>query len=126
MTRTQAIEDARLLLPFLTEWLAWAEADAPEHPLFWPWVGLCGNCDSWDEGEHYHDHDSFYPTTKALERALARFDSPSYPFGGYEAYNADRYVSGHHRNPQRLRWVRRKIARLTAVLAALDDPNTST
>lgn len=128
MTRTQAIEDARLLLPFLTEWLAWAEADAPRHPAFDAGYGLCSNADYWDTEAFDPEKEEYcaYPTTKALRRALSLFNDPAYPFNTAEGYYRASDKLAHHTNAKRLNWVRRKIARLTAVLAALDDPNTST
>lgn len=85
------------LKQFLAEWLAWAEADAPEHPVFTARFGLCYNLAQWS-GLDYE---------LAFELAEI-FNGDSYPFGEYK-YNLDCMNNTQHRNPARLAWVRKQL-----------------
>lgn len=84
---------------FLTDWLDWAEAGAPNgNPHdFCDVAGLCSNC-RW-----YFEGGMLSPAWRELE---ALFDC-GYPFGGHDEYYSGR---PHHTNPQRLAWVRAVLA----------------
>lgn len=84
---------------FLRDWLAWAEAGAPDGSPhdFCDVAGLCSNC-CWYFPEAV-DHPAYFELTSMFK--------DGYPFGG-----CDEYYSGrpHHTNPQRLAWVRAVLA----------------
>jgi hypothetical protein len=86
------------LRAYLTDWLAWAEAGAPEHDEFRPRFGLCTNA----RRRHRASAD--------LRNALvADFgDEANHPFGGLVRYMSE--AEAHHTNPLRLAWVRAKLA----------------
>ena len=71
------------LRQFLADWLAWAEAGAPEHPAFQSNSGLLWNG---------YLHGGFDLMVEA-----ARLDDGTYPFG------EDRF------SPARLAWVRHQL-----------------
>lgn len=83
---------------FLTEWLAWALADAPVHPAFVAHKGLCGNLYQWS----CYDND----LSDELEELL---NGVVYPFGESD-YNLDRKFQTQHHNAKRLAWVLEQLA----------------
>lgn len=85
------------LRKFLSEWLAWAEADAPSHQVFDSRFGLCRNV------EHYSIYTNAYDELREL---LGR---DAYPFGGEVIYWGERKAISHHRNQFRLAWVRKTL-----------------
>ena len=90
------------LRAFLTEWLAWAEADAPEHEVFSGHTGLCNNVCWWTE-------ENLQSTSFWLLRELEeRLGDPSFPFGRAE-YTRARRAGLQHRDPNRLAWVRTQL-----------------
>lgn len=88
-----------LLRAFLSDWLAWAEAGAPDDDRLARHWGLCGN--AIKNGVRRH-----------LERLLETDfpDNASFPFGGSTVYHRDAYRREHHLNEERLAWVRAKLA----------------
>jgi len=83
------------LRQFLADWLAWAEAGAPEHPVFHRRGGLCVLA----------SRVSYYLNSE-LEDV---FDEIFYPFGGYEEYHRRRIDETQHENPARRAWVRQQL-----------------
>lgn len=85
----------------LTDWLEWAEADAPECADFDPTFGLCTNILESRTFEVYCE----FKDMLALD-----FGENSYPFdNGEEEYCMVADDGEHHRNPKRLAWVRRVL-----------------
>ena len=84
------------LRQFLADWLAWAEAGAPKHPVFTRHWGLCG-C-----AFHYGGHRLRHEVRKALSFV-------SYPFGGENEFNIRIKDRTQHLNPARLAWVRQQL-----------------
>ena len=89
-------ELSKELRAFLTEWLAWADAGAPEHPTFWDGAGLCSNL-RWFTDD--------YATRLELS---ALFDGDITPFG-HESYFGT-YRRRQSKDPKRLAWVRGVLA----------------
>jgi len=91
----------RALHAFLTDWLTWAEAGAPDHPVFFPEAGLCSNARWWGE-EH----------GIGIDMDLAFMDifgGESYQFGCKAFYERSRNRT-QHLDPNRLAWVRAVLA----------------
>lgn len=83
------------LTKFLTDWLAWAEADDPRDHSFSGAIGLCSQCPE----EYYTE----------FEALLARyFEGDVTPFNGKadHGYDVETIEAKTHRNPYRLVWVR--------------------
>lgn len=102
------------LLAFYVDWLAWAEAGAPENfpnnPFdFSRGIGLCTNA-------FYHARISGVEKPYEVEEELKRqFRSPGkygvrvyYPFGE-ASYNKNSSNGAMHLCPKRLDWVRNRI-----------------
>ncbi len=87
------------LRQFLTDWLAWAEGEAVDRKPFWRWWGLCGNALTLD--------DDILDDLRDL--LLRDFGSTPYPFGS-SAYCTARAARTQHLDPNRLAWVRAKLA----------------
>lgn len=86
------------LRAYLTDWLAWAEAGAPEHAEFSPHCGLCTNAPD----------DAAYDLRDVL---VADFGDDDTPFSTPDRpYWLDANNGTHHTNPRRLAWVRAKLA----------------
>jgi hypothetical protein len=87
------------LRQFLADWLAWAEAGAPEHPNFGRSNGLCVLA-HYARGEILHD----------LRKQLrASFEETPYPFGGSREFSQRAFDRTQHLNPARLAWVRQQL-----------------
>ena len=86
----------RALRTFLTDWLAWAEAGAPDHPVFFPEAGLCSNARWWGEEHGIGMNLAF----------MDIFGDEDYPFG-VDAYNS---ALPKCEDPNRLAWVRAVLA----------------
>jgi hypothetical protein len=84
------------LRQFLADWLAWAEAGAPEHPVFVRGRGLCG-C-AFNYGGYMLRHE--------VRKAL---DFVTYPFGGGNEFHIRMEDRTQHENPARLAWVRHQL-----------------
>ena len=86
------------LLKYFSDWLTWAENGAPHEQPFSRKRGLCSNVPI----------DVDFELGALLER---EFDAgTTYPFGGEARYNADSFAGTHHLQPDRLAWVRAKLA----------------
>lgn len=88
------------LKQFLTEWLAWAEAGAPEHGKFSNY-GLCNNSQNY-----------LFSVGQELTSVLSADFSDNYDWPFNE--NLGEYLrevrrSKVHLNPARLAWVRAKL-----------------
>lgn len=79
------------LRQFLSDWLAWAEAGAPEHEVFVRFGGLCVAAPDDTRDELYD-----------------LFNDP-YPFGGSKDYWERAEHCTQHENPARLAWVRQQL-----------------
>ncbi len=108
-----------LLLSFLTAWLEWAEADAPEDPIdnfygFVPRYALCSNIQFYLG--RLDAPDSYYGDLRgALEEALATDHGPTdFPFCDEATYDQMFFAGTHHRHEPRLIWVRKKIEEIKA------------
>jgi len=87
---------------FLSEWLAWAEADAPPHPIFKSSLGLCTNVMNWAECQaDEHDWNAYRELKQVFHGEL-------FPFGEAR-YERDMRLGIQHRNEARLAWVREKL-----------------
>lgn len=91
---------------FLTEWLAWAEADAPVHPVFKAHRGLCSNLYQWSCDNPDISVSKFAYLGCELTEL---FNSEVYPFGK-DDYMRDYKSRTQHRNGKRLAWVREQLA----------------
>ena len=89
------------LLAFYREWLAWAESGAPDLRPFDRDTGLCCNASVFDD-------EACIDLLIQLSEAFLR--SYDHPFGGPEQYYAERNSGTMHLNPERLAWVRARIA----------------
>lgn len=97
-----------IILAFLEEYKAWAEADAPEDGIFDNSHGLCNNLSIYlrhqvgDEGKR----DSVKKYFKPL------LGGKTYPFSSQDQYEYDTDNYSHHRNQARMEWVNDHIERL--------------
>lgn len=91
------------LRAFLTDWLAWAEAGAPESPVFDASVGLCTNAQFWWYGKPLE-------TACVVELLEDVFAGKAWPFGpkAYGSFCIDRNEA--HLDPNRVGWVRAALA----------------
>ena len=87
-------------LQFLKDWLAWAEADAPEHEAFSIQDGLCRASKRFDFTGHL----------KAKVKAELRKDKGS-SLDPFKWYASEDNGPSHKWEP-RLKWVRNKIKEL--------------
>jgi hypothetical protein len=99
-----------LLREFLSEWLAWAESGGLERQPFTRFSGLCLNFWEWLE-----DRDaSFKEITGEMSALEGLFISEGLdhitPFGASVKYSDEGDRASMHLNPQRLAWVRSKVA----------------
>lgn len=106
---------SRALHAFLTDWLAWVDAGAPEpHHCFTRSAGLCRSALWWGGTNHTTEYDAY----GAREDLLDLFGENGHPFGRAEFFEASR-LRTQHLDPNRLAWVR-------AVLAANLEPICNT
>ncbi len=92
----------RNLSAFLASWLVWAENGAPDYEPYNRSVGLCSN-------SRRHSHAAGRELEDELEDDFP--DDTSTPFNDDDNPYWDETASrGHHLNPRRLAWVRRKLA----------------
>lgn len=100
------IKSSRELLSFYRVWLAWAEADAPEHPQFKTDHGMCFCLDRLATSRAYDYSELVF---EMQDQFLAAELDPHYPFG-YLAYQYDCENESHHRREERLNWVKARIS----------------
>jgi len=94
-TLSPALRDA------LTQWLEWAEAGGPEHPVFRRDRGLCGSIRR--VGREW--------VRKELGWLLSLdYGQTHYPFGKAN-YLTRRHFETQHQDPARLAWVRKVLGR---------------
>ena len=101
-------------LKFLKDWLAWAEADAPEHSVFDEQQGLCpnwrrymrGRLDDYIYGLEVSEAQKWY--MKLSHTLLNDLGESTDPFGWY----GDKTEAPSHKWEPRLTWVRNKIKEL--------------
>lgn len=100
------------LKQYLTDYLNWAEADAPPHDAFSPFHPLCGNARFWVRKENRITLGGEIDTEQMVDELQYMFDSDGldiwYPFGE-EKYFFECHSASHHRNPVRIEWVRQTI-----------------
>lgn len=100
------------LKAFLTAWIEWVDAGAPEGDPFSRHEGLCLNV---------FDCPAIEPigrgrVCRALEDQFAHDGlDGNHPFGGHAQYTAERQNAAHHLNPARIAWVRSKVAQYEVV-----------
>lgn len=84
------------LRQFLSDWLAWAEAGAPEHPVFTRFWGLC-----------FCAH-KYGGVPLGIEIEI--MSGPKrFPFGGPKDFQRRMDEGTQHLNPARLAWVRQQL-----------------
>lgn len=103
------------LKEFLSAWIQWVDAGAPNRNPFERNLGLCVNFEYYLEeigvtegdadGEVYGLTDVF--GADRLNRA--------YPFGGGELFYEESGADAMHLNEQRIAWVRSKVAQFEVV-----------
>jgi len=96
------------LLQELRLWRQWTTIGAPERDPMWPYLrglGLCGNMQSKAAVQHLR---------AALDRDFG--EGSIFPFGGTGRYQQDRLRDLAHLNTERLAWVDKIIAELSAHL----------
>lgn len=107
------------LKAFLTAWLAWAEAGAPDSNRhtranlcrFDAECGLCSNTYNFEEAALGIDSRDTGKLEDELHELLCEDNlSIGYPFGGDERYNYEANNLIHHKNEARLAWVRSKLS----------------
>lgn len=96
-------EESKMLLEFLTDWLAWAESEEPDG-RYSRSAGLCTNSGKW-AAANGHDVDSF------IYDVVREFPS-QYFFGCADEYLERSIDRTQHKCPKRLKWVRAKIEEL--------------
>lgn len=89
------------LLAFYKAWLAWAEKDAPHLNVFSQSHGLCSNLDLFCEHSGPIDEMNVQFTSAGLDNF--------HPFGYYD-YVHHRICATMHLDPNRLAWVKARIA----------------
>lgn len=106
----------KLIKQYLTEYLAWAEADAPEHESLNPYHPICNNARHWARADNRKTllttHDVGIDQEQMVATLKEMFDSEGmdmwYPFGEATFYR-ECHAAAHHRNPERLAWVRKQL-----------------
>lgn len=88
---------------FLSEWLAWAEAGAPEHKTFHPWSGLCFMLIRWGASSKVQWEFS--------DLLIDTMGDDEYPFGGQYIFDQDNHNRAMHLNEARLSWVREQLGK---------------
>lgn len=94
-------EKEKMVLAFLREWLAWAEAGGHDYSNFSRGDALC-DAFLWWTGSMMELPDDLF----------SEFQDVAYPFGGKDVYNHELDNDTMHLNPLRLAWVRETIAKL--------------
>jgi len=95
-----------LMRKFLTAYIEWVDAGAPEGKPFCRGYGLCPN--------KYRLPDTAWADARELAQELAGMfvqgglEMP-YPFG-QDAYDRDSYHDLHHLHQPRIDWVRKQLA----------------
>lgn len=92
---------------FLESWLEFAETGKKEEWLEPSW-GLCSNFMYWLK--QFPKKDTHYDLLGLILEEEFPFDL-AYPFGA-TAYFSESKSESHHKNPERLAWVRKTIKRL--------------
>jgi len=88
------------LRAFLADWLAWVERGAPEGKPYWRRYGLCTGL----------RENAPYSLAREMGDHLARdLGNRYFPFGNDE-YLAAKSEATQHLDPNRLAWVRAKLA----------------
>lgn len=90
------------LYKFYCEWLEWAESGGKSHPIFVQWCGLCHNLSkySWFNEK----------LSQELKKEFkSKHLSTAYPFGK-RMYMKQAAEESLHTDPNRLAWVRERIA----------------
>lgn len=88
------------LRQFLADWLAWAEAGAPEHPVFRRDYGLCGSLQKYA---------GLYEGRRLEDELLRLFNFTVFPFGSSQEFHQQTRDGTQHENPARLAWVRQQL-----------------
>lgn len=125
-----SIRKTRGIIEFLRDWLAWAEADAPEQLApsganYSPQAGLCGNASIYklaygDPALPYFELMSALNILLSASVNSRELNNPMpTPFGGLGEYNRRSAFGTQHRCPERLRWVRETVAALEDQLKEL-------
>ncbi len=101
------------LKQFLQAWIEWVDAGAPDDEPFERRRGLCSSFEDWLD-EHDVDDDSKDDAIRTLTSEF-RLDGlcKVYPFGGSEKFYEDSSGNEMHLNPDRIAWVRSKVAQHT-------------
>lgn len=102
----------KYILSFLQDYLEWAEADAPASKVFEPTCGMCGNLGNYLGECTALDLDGRCDVRGEFSHILATESGCSdYPFGE-SVYGSESVRRTHHRNHERLEWVRNHLAKL--------------
>lgn len=111
------MKNIKALHHFLSDYLTWVDAGAPEKNDY----GFCRGsaiCDNLWDWEHYPENMHIVDMTKAL-RSLFRRDGlcASYPFNPDSialagSFDKEMEEGTHHLNKQRIEWVRKWVAKL--------------
>ena len=110
------IEDQmrQILREFLTEWLKWAETEAPVHiPPFNPRLGLCASYAVWMHTKKFSEHNMRRLFVELSNMLKSQFENFAYPFGGKERFYKDESHGVMHMNHMRLAWTRQTIENLS-------------
>ena len=94
---------------YLTEYLAWVEAGAPEPAHFDTWMGLCTNILYWGRFRHLSVSGKQSMQHELSELLKASGLPTAYPFGGNDRYCHEGATHTHHKNELRLAWVRKQL-----------------
>lgn len=106
---------SELIKQYLTEYLAWAEADAPVHETLNPDHPICSNARLWARAGKQETRlasqgvDDANQMVCELKDMFVRDDMDIwFPFGE-ATFTRECRFSAHHRNPDRLAWVRKQL-----------------
>lgn len=88
------------LKKFLTDYLAWVDAGAPEDIPFTRRYGLCFHAEK-------RDYKLYNELSKILDKEFTNHSA--YPFGGMSVYFASHERRAQHLNQKRIDWIKSKL-----------------
>ena len=100
------------LKAFLSAWIEWVDAGAPNHNPFDRRLGLCVSFEYYLEKIGVAEGDADDEIYGLTDVFGADRLSRAYPFGGGELFYEESGADAMHLNPARISWVRQKVSQL--------------